>query len=1513
MRTGGNTKMNAALVTESPQPPRPPNRWTGRLAGRWATLDHLGIALFGLLAYLPVLATSPGRVVADTKSYLTIDPGRFLADASSLWDPHIGLGTVSHQTVGYLFPMGPFYWVFQEVLGVPGWVTQRLWLGTLIFAAGLGMRYLLRTLDVRGAGLVVGVLAYALTPYVLQYSSRLSVLLSPWAGLPWMLTFVIRGLRARPWRYAALIAITVQLVGAVNLPALLYALIGPALWIPYAVWIRRDADWPAVWRLTWRTVLLTVVASLWWATSLVIQAEYGLSILRFTESIESVSATSTATEILRGLGYWFFYGADRRGYWNDAVLDLNRKPFVIAASFSIPLFAMIAAAVLRWRDRAYFVVMALIAVTIAVAASPYHNPTVLGSIIKSWATGSTVGLALRSTSRALPLMVLAFAVLLAVAMSAIFDALRRRGHTAVGVGLTAGIVLLCVVGNPGVWHGRYYSRYLERPQTIPSYWTEAARALDQRPHTTRILGLPGADFAAYRWGDTIDPIEPGILARDYVARELVPWGSEASANLLIALDQRLQGAILDPAAVAPIARLMGAGDVLLRLDLETDRFSLIPSRALWEIFTRNPPPGLDPPRTFGTEIPGKLRYPDLGNLAEPAKPEPAPVAVFSVKDPLPIVRAKTAHDPIIVDGDGEGLVDLASAGLLDARRLVVYSPKYEGRPAALRTVTGTDGALVVTDSNRRRGMRWASMSSNYGYTEQAGEKPLKPDLLDQRLDVFPDTTDATRSVTTLDGLESTRATTYGTPSFGFSPDARPAAAIDGRLLTSWEVASGLSAVGPETLRITLDAPITTDEVHLVQPFGANRGRWITKIRMRFDDGHEVTRMLDASSRARRGQTVTFPRRTFSVLELQIAGTVGNKVGKGPSEKAQLRKTGVGFAEVTLHDNARPDQPVRATESIRLPNDLLSGLGAGSLDHPLALVMTRNETELRREFTLPTARDFVVTGTMQLSPNTADEIIDTRLGIPDVSAGGITVTYGKKTPVGQPITRASAAVDGDPTTEWQTRAKKVRGDALNIRLPAPITIDRMDVQVQADGRHSVPTQLRLDTGTETRFVDLPPVAAGNQGVVTLPVRFAPLTTDRLRIALTGVRVEERPSGTFGTSITLPAAIVDFGIPGVQQGAPPVDLPAGCITDLLSIDGTPFPIRLSGTTADALDGRPIRFSACDPAATLALAPGSHSLYGLMNSTTGLDFSRVVMSSAAGGAASGPEVLLGSDQSRPRPTPTATVLDRSSTSYTVEITDASRPTWLVVGQSLNPGWHATLNGADLGPAQLVDGYANGWRIDPRGEQGPLRVSVEWTPQQNMRIAFILSILGMLACLAIVIGSWWRARRRIDSPPTAGPPAESASEPVDRSLLVNPFRIRGQRPARTTIAVTAVGAGLAAGILTRPWTAVPVTILVIAALLSPRARGLLRILPAALMFVILAWVTSGQLRHNYPPAFAWPTFFERLRTSAWLVVVLLAVDGIVSLVWRDDRPPDLASDEPVSEPERAPLPEPSQPSPPS
>ncbi len=210
-------------------------------------MRRAGYVLLALLAYVPLLLTHPGRVVADTKTYLYLDPGRLLVRAVSMWDPHIGLGTVTHQNIGYLFPMGPLYWL-THLLGVPAWVAQRLWLGTILLFAGLGMLYLMRTLKVRGPGVAVAAVVFLLSPYALDFSARLSVILLPWAGLPWMLALVIPLLREdRGWMYPAWFAITVQLIGGVNATALVFAGIAPVAWIIYAALVRDVARKRAPW------------------------------------------------------------------------------------------------------------------------------------------------------------------------------------------------------------------------------------------------------------------------------------------------------------------------------------------------------------------------------------------------------------------------------------------------------------------------------------------------------------------------------------------------------------------------------------------------------------------------------------------------------------------------------------------------------------------------------------------------------------------------------------------------------------------------------------------------------------------------------------------------------------------------------------------------------------------------------------------------------------------------------------------------------------------------------------------------------------------------------------------------------------------------------------------------------------------------------------------------------------------------------------------------------------------
>ena len=107
-------------------------------------------------------------------------------------------------------------------------------------------------------------------------------------------------------------------------------------------------------------------------------------------------------------------------------------------------------------------------------------------------------------------------------------------------------------------------------------------------------------------------------------------------------------------------------------------------------------------------------------------------------------------------------------------------------------------------------------------------------------------------------------------------------------------------------------------------------------------------------------------------------------------------------------------------------------------------------------------------------------------------------------------------------------------------------------------------------------------------------------------------------------------------------------------------------------------------------------------------------------------------------------------------------------------------------LGGSQLVDGFANGWRIDPGGHSSMV-VDLEWTPQRRVRLAIFLSVLGGLLCCAIAALGFRRARRGVlafdaggdDSTPEFSWPWLPAGEPVG---------------VRTQVLTTVAGAALSA-----------------------------------------------------------------------------------------------------------------------
>ena len=141
-----------------------------------------------------------------------------------------------------------------------------------------------------------------LSPYLLNYVDRHSVILLPWAGLPWLIGITHRALRTPGWRHPALFGLVTLAIGGVNASSLLLVGLAPLVWL---VWSGLDRSAP--WRRVLSTAMKIGVAFLatgrWWMIGLAGQAMHGLPTLRLTENYREVSEEATAPELNRGKGY----------------------------------------------------------------------------------------------------------------------------------------------------------------------------------------------------------------------------------------------------------------------------------------------------------------------------------------------------------------------------------------------------------------------------------------------------------------------------------------------------------------------------------------------------------------------------------------------------------------------------------------------------------------------------------------------------------------------------------------------------------------------------------------------------------------------------------------------------------------------------------------------------------------------------------------------------------------------------------------------------------------------------------------------------------------------------------------------------------------------------------------------------------------------------------------------------------------------------------------------------------
>ena len=194
-----------------------------------------GVVIAALCALIVSFAQSPGRISADTKLDLTANPLRFLARAANLWNSDLPFGQAQNQAYGYLFPHGAFF-LLGDTLGVPGWVTQRVWWAVLMTAGCWGLLRVAEALNIGNpTSRLIGAVAFALSPRVLTTLGSISSETLPMMLAPWVLLPVILALRGQPDArslrvLAARAGIALALMGAVNAVATLTGCLPALIW-----------------------------------------------------------------------------------------------------------------------------------------------------------------------------------------------------------------------------------------------------------------------------------------------------------------------------------------------------------------------------------------------------------------------------------------------------------------------------------------------------------------------------------------------------------------------------------------------------------------------------------------------------------------------------------------------------------------------------------------------------------------------------------------------------------------------------------------------------------------------------------------------------------------------------------------------------------------------------------------------------------------------------------------------------------------------------------------------------------------------------------------------------------------------------------------------------------------------------------------------------------------------------------------------------------------------------------
>lgn len=1271
-------------------------------AGPPPTIVRLRLVAGCLLLAVLAFVQDPGRIVADTKLDLVVDPVGLMARALNLWEPLGFAGQVQNQGYGYLFPMGPFF-ALGELAGLPEWVVQRLWWTVLLCAAFVGVERLAAALGIgRPWTRLLAGLAYALAPRMMSALGPISSEVLPMALAPWVLlplvrassTFALgRHLSAR--RAGLLSGVAVLLVGGVNAVATAMVCVLPVIYLltraPGTARRRLMAWWAAG----------VALATLWWVVPLLILGRISPPFLDYIEDTSATTFGTSVSQVVRGADHWLAYvTSEGVPVWRSGWM-LVAVPVVILYTVIVAAFGLTGLALRTLPERTWLVAGAIVGLLLVTAGHVGVIASPIAELQQSLLDG--VLAPLRNVHKFDPILRLVLVLGLAHALDRLAVQSRQRAGWEAVTPAVAGLALLGIVG------GAYPALLgVLAPAgsfaAIPGYWTQAADYLAEQyakgrddGSAGRTLIVPGASFGRYLWGAPRDEPLQAFGTSPWLVRDAIPLTPPATIRMLDALQQRMASGTAIPGLANQLAAA-GVEYLLIRNDLDTaGGRAALPSIVHESLRGVE---GLEFVADFGPIVGGQL---DDGAVVDRGLGVPyRALEIYRVEPFTGLVGAAPLEEVPVISGGPEDVVALRDAGVLTAGPTVLDGER----------IADADGPLIAADGIARRELSPGRVDDNISARLSADD----PTRLDRRVldyQAFPD--DRALAVAAwLDGVRITATSSAADADAlgGTRRVAHPSSVADGDLSTAWWSSPG-SAVG-EGVEIAWDDPVTLGEIVIVTdptvPGGEARSVRVTT------PAGVVDADVDESGNA----VVDLGGESTTSLAVEVTAVSGSDLVAGIREILGLpaiRRTLVApepsrppeLSVVSASADGRPTcihapSEVVCTDLLARAGEDDAGIdrrldvGVGGLTDLAARVIPRSGPWL----------DEVIAA--------ADEVD----GHPMRAAASSSL-------VADPEGGPRAAIDRDLETAW-IAAPDDESPTLVLAWGQERAIGGLELRQRLGLAASRPLSVRAEFADGT-------VQSGRFDRFGRVIFDEPVVSDTVRLTFPTVQRVFSVDPSVGGGIVLPVGISDLrvsGAAGLQPtptSNPNVEVP--CASGIsVGVGSALVTMTADVRLRDLVQRLPVTMSPCrnDETASTSAA----DIPGGVQRVQALGADRWLVRSLAIG-----DVQVALDEGVIEPT----AIDWGVVDRRVTLPDRDGQSLLVVRENISPAWTASLDGVALQSVR-VDGWQQGWLV-PAGSAGTVEISMPLNGVYRAGLA-----LGAAAAIALVAGALVPSRRRPDEP---------------------------------------------------------------------------------------------------------------------------------------------------------------------